>query len=102
MLAETEQRTPVMPLDKLITNRGKFIVVALAVSSTHTIANQNREAQRASCVSANDTRAASVQVWNYLLDSSEQNNPTKKDHIEQFRVYMHNAYAPRDCDHIGS
>lgn len=78
------------------------IVVALLASNTHTIAAQNRAAQHASCLSGNDTRAASVQLWNYLLDGAEQDNPAKKDQIEQFRAYMQSAYAPRDCDHIGS
>lgn len=78
------------------------IVIALAVSNTNGIANQNREAQKASCQSGNDTRQASTQLWNYILDASERNNPANRDQIEQFRAYMQKAYAPRDCDHIGS
>lgn len=77
------------------------IVVALVVSNTNDIANQNREAQKASCLSGNETRAVSVQLWNYVLDTAEHNNPGNKKQIEDFRAYMQKAYAPRDCDQIG-
>lgn len=77
------------------------IVVALTVANTNTIANQNRETQKASCQSGNETRAASVQLWNYVLDTAERNNPANKSKIEDFRAYMKKAYAPRDCSQIG-
>jgi hypothetical protein len=78
------------------------IIVALVVSSTNDIAHQNREAQKASCLSGNDTRAASVQLWSYVLDTAERNNPANRAQIEDFRTYMKKAYAPRDCNQTGS
>lgn len=80
-----------------------IVVAFFAVQATEasSLANQNRQTQRATCEAGNQARAVSRQLWNYVLDLSsktpENQAPERKQRIEQFRQYMESAYAQRDC-----
>lgn len=56
--------------------------------------------QRQTCVSGNEARAVSVQLWNYVLDFSDRNpaqTSVQKAQVAQFRQYLTTTFAPRDC-----
>lgn len=81
-------------------------VVAVQASQASDLAHQNRQAQIATCDAGNQARSVSVSLWNYVLDlsskSPENQTPQRKEQIEQFRAYMKNAYAQRDCTQPGN
>lgn len=78
--------------------------VAVSAAEANDQADQNRRTQIATCESANQSRAVTVNLWNYVLDSAAKNDPTpqKLKQISDFRAYMQKAYAPRDCSQAGS
>lgn len=80
-------------------------VVAVKASQTNSLAQQNRVASVATCVSGNQARAVSMQLWTYVLDISQKSpttaSPDKQKQIQDFRAYMLAAYAPRDCAQAG-
>lgn len=75
--------------------------VAVQASNASSLANQNRQSQITTCEAGNQARAVTVQLWTYVLDLSaqqpENQSPDKRAKVEQFRTYMRNSYAPRDC-----
>lgn len=83
------------------------VVIVIAVHANHTndLANANRQYQLDSCVSGNQTRQTSRDLWNYVLDAAAKSpanqEPGRKKQIDDFRAYMENSYAPRDCSKIG-
>jgi hypothetical protein len=91
-------------LDVLLSVAVFFVAVqATEASNRATLATSeaalNRQSQLNSCEAANQARAVSIQLWNYVLDLSEKNNPApdKQMQIDQFRSYIQDAYSPRDC-----
>lgn len=81
-----------------------FFVFVVA-GNANEAAERNRQSQIASCESGNQSRQVSSNLWLYILDTASKNpeNQTeaKRRQIEDFRAYMLNAYAPRDCSQIG-
>jgi hypothetical protein len=82
-----------------------LLLVFLRVDTTADLAAQNQQTQRTTCESGNQTRAASRDLWNYILDGvqREPKNQTPEIHskIVEIRTYMQHAYADRDCSAIG-
>ncbi|WP_370943994.1 hypothetical protein AB5J62_33475 [Amycolatopsis sp. cg5] len=81
-------------------------VVAVQASQANSLAQQNRQTQVLTCEAGNQARSASVSLWTYVLDATakepENQTPQRKQQIEQFRTYMQNAYAQRDCTKAGA
>lgn len=86
-------------------------VAVVAVKSTDaadrateatSLANRNRQTQVATCLASNDTRAANIQLWNYVLDLAAKGNPNptpqQTERIKQFKTYLAEVFAPRDCN----
>lgn len=88
-----------------------FIVFVLAgnaqdrAGNAQDTADRNRQTQIATCESGNQFRQVSSNLWLYILDTASKNpeNQTeeRRKQISDFRAYMLNAYAPRDCSQIG-
>jgi len=78
--------------------------VAVTASEASNQADQNHRTQVATCESANQSRAVTVNLWNYVLDAAAKNdpNPQKLKQINDFRAYMQNAYQQRDCSQVGN
>jgi hypothetical protein len=78
--------------------------VAVSAAEANNQADQNRRTQIATCESSNQSRAVTVSLWNYVLDSAAKNDPTpqKLKQISDFRAYMAQAYQQRDCSQAGS
>jgi hypothetical protein len=81
--------------------------VAVSASDASSLANQNKQTQLATCRAGNETRAANVQLWTYVLDLAAASNPApptpqRTESLKQFTAYLHTVYAPRDCDAGGS
>jgi hypothetical protein len=78
-----------------------FVVAGNARDS----ADRNRQTQIATCESGNQARQVSSNLWSYVLDQAAKNpeNQTeaRRRQIADFRAYMLNAYATRDCSQIG-
>jgi uncharacterized protein HemX len=56
------------------------------------------------CQNANESREASRNLWNYILDISAARQPAASPdeaaYLDQFRAYVNDVYAPHDCDHL--
>ncbi|MBB1153532.1 hypothetical protein [Amycolatopsis dendrobii] len=82
-------------------------VIIAAVTANHAgdLAAANRQNQLDTCTSTNQTRQASRNLWNYVLDQAakdaEGQTPERRRQIAEFRTYMQSAYADRDCSKIG-
>jgi hypothetical protein len=84
------------------------ILVVLALGSvgegwllTRQQAEVTRDNALRTCQAGNDTRAAQVSVWNYVLDlsaASAPQTPQQKARAEQFRTYVAKTFAARDCE----
>jgi hypothetical protein len=81
------------------------IIVAIQASNANDRANANHQYQVDSCNSNNAARQTSRDLWNYVLDAASKNPanqvPERKKQIDDFRAYMENSYAPRDCSKVG-
>lgn len=84
---------------------GGVIIAFSRATDANNQADQNRQSQVDTCVSSNQSRKVTTDLWNYILDASSKNpenqTETKRKQIADFRAYMANAYAPRDCSQIG-
>lgn len=82
-------------------------VVAVQASSASRAATeatsasaQNRQNAQVTCEVGNESRRLQTQLWTYVLDlTSKAPNPTpaQKQQVAQFRAYINQVYAPRDC-----
>ncbi|MET9262422.1 hypothetical protein [Amycolatopsis sp. NPDC004079] len=92
-----------LALDVLLTIG--VIIAAVTANRAGDLAAANRQTQIDTCTASNDTRNASRNLWNYVLDtvakSPENATAERKQHIAEFRTYMQTAYADRDCSQIG-
>ncbi len=54
---------------------------------------------KAACLSGNESRAAQVQLWHYVLDLSSAGgqSPQQQEEAEQLRAYVDKTFAPRHC-----
>lgn len=81
-----------------------FFVFVVAGNARDT-ADRNRQTQIATCESSNQARQVSSNLWLYILDTAAKNpeNQTeaRRKQIADFRAYMLNSYAARDCSQIG-
>jgi hypothetical protein len=78
--------------------------VAVQANEASSLAAQNRTAQKTTCEASNQSRLVTTNLWNYVLDLSlKQPNltPEKQKQISDFRAYMTDAYAQRDCTQLG-
>lgn len=65
------------------------------------VAAQNKQNAKVSCLVGNESRAGQVRLWNYVLDAASATPgqpPAQKKLIADFRVYINEIFAPRDCD----
>lgn len=82
------------------------VIVALA-RSEHAESNASvaRQAAVASCEATNEVRALQRQLWGYVLDErlrdDPDRNPERLQRIEEFRDYVMQTFAPRDCSTAG-
>lgn len=92
-----------LALDVLLTVA--VIIAAITANKAGDLAAANRQTQVDTCTAGNQTRQASRSLWNYVLDTVDKNpqnqTPERQRQIAEFRTYMENAYADRDCSRIG-
>lgn len=65
------------------------------------LAHQNTANARLTCEIGNEARATQRQLWAYVLNVSSEGrklNPTQLRQLAQFRAYVEQTFAPRDCD----
>jgi hypothetical protein len=84
-------------------------IAVLAVTATEashqaseatSLSNRTRDTQLVTCQAGNESRAAQVQLWTYVLDLAAQNPnppPQQAQRLAQFRTYLSTTFAPRDC-----
>lgn len=61
-------------------------------------ARTNAENIRNTCLSANESRALNIQLWDYVLGANANNpDPAQQKRAEDFRVFVHTIFAPKDC-----
>lgn len=85
-------------LDALLSVAVFFVAVQASQASSE--AARNRQNAITTCEASNQARVASVQLWNYVLDTTVQSpspDPDRPAKIEKFRQFMKTTYAPRDC-----
>jgi hypothetical protein len=75
--------------------------VALQTNRALDTAEQNRSNARLTCLVSNETRAAQIQLWEYVLSlPTGPQTPERKERIRQFRLYLNQVFAPRNCDDL--
>lgn len=58
------------------------------------------------CRSGNEARALQTQLWNFILalpprpDETPDQRALREESVGKFKIYVANAFAPRDCDRI--
>jgi len=66
------------------------------------LAARNQQNAKVSCLVGNESRAAQIRLWTYVLDASSSANPRPTPQqiklIADFRTYILAVFAPRDCD----
>jgi len=78
------------------------VALGLVAIRADTAANQANSVQRrqvATCLAANEARAAQIALWTYILDlpSTAPNTPEQQQRIKQFRAFVATTFAPRKC-----
>jgi hypothetical protein len=69
-------------------------------------ASQASSAQLALCEAGNVARAQQVKLWTHLLDlpapkGAPPKTPAQVKQAAEFRVYLHQVFASRDCAALG-
>ena len=80
------------------------LAVAFGVYVAVTAASQasaNRAQVRDLCLSGNEARAVSAEMWNYVitLDPSPA-TPAERGRLAEFEAHLRSVTAPRDCARI--
>lgn len=79
-------------------------VIAVQANQAASAADRNRDTQRVTCESANESRAANRSLWGAILDASNQANPNatpaQRNQVEGLRWFVNQVFAPRDCAHL--
>lgn len=69
--------------------------------AARTLAESNKQAAALTCEANNQSRAAQVELWTYVLSIVAEANPapTREEalRLAQFRTYVQKTFAPRDC-----
>lgn len=96
----------------LIVSVALILVAVQANNASHrateatSAAAQNRQNAKVTCESGNQARLAQIQLWTYVLDLSAQSNPNptpeQRKRIADFRTYINQVFAPRDCNNPAS
>jgi hypothetical protein len=78
--------------------------IAITATSAKSQAEEAQDNARIGCLAANETRIAQIQLWDYVLSlaSPSSQTPAQKAQIEQFRIYVAQVFAQRDCDNLAS
>jgi hypothetical protein len=83
---------------------GLLAIQAVSTSNraneANSLASRNAQNQLITCQAGNESRAAQVQLWNYVLDLAARNpnqSPDQVERLKQFRAYLTTALGPRDC-----
>jgi hypothetical protein len=67
--------------------------------------NQNRANAVRACQNTNESRAANLRLWSFVLDVSAANGkkrtPQERVQLEQIRAWITALYAPHDCSELG-
>lgn len=84
-------------LDLLLTIGFGFVTVR-----TNRLANQaenNRDSILRNCITANESRANNKKLWDYLFVQTASNprTPQQAEAIAEFRDFVNETFAPRDC-----
>jgi hypothetical protein len=76
--------------------------VGIKANQANTKANETHSQQIATCRSGNEARAVNVQLWDYIFSVKPVTPRTtaQEEQIVEFKMYVHRAFAPRDCSKI--
>jgi hypothetical protein len=74
-------------------------VIVLLVGVGYYAVNENHDNQVTNCENANESRAASRLLWNYILTFASRNNPDNPD-IAKIQVWVNELYKDRDCSDL--
>lgn len=69
------------------------------------VAAQNRQNAKVSCLAGNEARAGQIRTWSFVLDAASANpnqTPQQKKLIADFRIYISEIFAPRNCDNLSA
>lgn len=76
-------------------------VVALETRQAQHSAEVSRSNAVLTCEVSNQTRAAQVQLWTYILTLSDQKpTPEQAEKVRKFKIYLTQVFAPRDCSDL--
>jgi hypothetical protein len=82
-----------------------LFITFITAGNAQDTADRNRQTQISTCESTNAARQVSSNLWLYILDAAaktpENQTEERRKQIADFRTYMLNSYAPRDCSRIG-
>jgi hypothetical protein len=81
-----------------------FIVVGIGVQA-YLYQQAEQDDARTACLNANEARQANLSLWTYILDLSAANReekptPAEQQQIDEFKNWVGDLYAPRDCDDL--
>lgn len=85
----------------LIVSVDRANAAAAAAKRASSAAAVSKEANFQTCVSSNAARLVQVQLWDYVLNlppsPDRAATPEQQAQVEQFRIYVHTAFAQREC-----
>lgn len=92
-------------LDVLLSAAVGFLAIQAVSTSNkaneaNSLASRNAQNQFITCQAGNESRAAQVQLWTYVLDLAARNpnqTPAQAEQVKQLRAYLATSLAPRDC-----
>jgi hypothetical protein len=76
--------------------------VAIQAHDATSAAARVHDQQVATCRAGNDARRAQIQLWDYLLSVPPPSPPPEEQRkrLDQFRGFVHQVFAPRDCSRV--
>jgi len=74
-------------------------------ATAHRAEEQNRENAVTACLNGNESRAANLSLWNFVLELSavsreEEPTPAEAKRLADFKAWVASLYAPRDCSDL--
>jgi hypothetical protein len=77
-------------------------VLAVETRSANDKAAQVHTQQVATCLAGNQSRAAQIQLWDYILSLTPSTPLTQeqKRQLADLRGYVHKVFAARDCSRV--
>lgn len=77
-----------------------IVVTGVLIGQVHQATVSNKAAQVTTCLSANESRAANLKLWTFLIGQSTAETHQEQVALDLLETWIGKLYAPHDCSDL--